>query len=119
MVVVPNRHGLWSRFEKTPFGHGRAFTRAQVLQVLVENLFTPVHTFQSLFIPPVESKLVLSSSNAIESIGHYFSFGFAGVIISYATKQIYSAALLSEVASKRKYATIVERNSEPLARIRG
>ena len=108
VIVVPNRHGLWARFEKTPFGYGRPFSKTQILQVLVENLFTPVRTFQSLFVPPIESRLVLSSSNTMEIIGQYFPFGFPGVVMSYAAKQIYSATLLPGVTSKQKYAAIVE-----------
>ena len=108
VVVVPNRHGLWSRVNKTPFGYGRPFSKAQILQVLDESLFTPIRTCHSLFVPPFESRLFLSSSNAIEVVGQYLAFGVSGVIISYATKQIYSATLLPEMTSKRKYATIVE-----------
>jgi SAM-dependent methyltransferase len=30
MFIVPNRRGLWARFDTTPFGHGRPFSRSQL-----------------------------------------------------------------------------------------
>ncbi len=34
MVIVPNRRGLWSRMERTPFGHGRPYSPTQLSRVL-------------------------------------------------------------------------------------
>ena len=39
IVIVPNRHSLWSWSETTPFGHGRPFTGAQLNRLLRENMF--------------------------------------------------------------------------------
>ena len=30
VIVVPNRRGVWARFEHTPFGTGRPFSRGQL-----------------------------------------------------------------------------------------
>src|SRR5581483_9695798 len=29
MAVIPNRRGVWTRTDKTPFGHGRPYSRSQ------------------------------------------------------------------------------------------
>ena len=42
LAVVPNRRGLWARMDTTPFGHGRPYSRAQIMQLLRETWFTPV-----------------------------------------------------------------------------
>ena len=31
LAVVPNRRGLWARIDTTPFGHGRPYSRAQIV----------------------------------------------------------------------------------------
>jgi SAM-dependent methyltransferase len=90
IVVVPNRRGLWSRLERTPFGRGRPYSSSQLSMVLRENLFTPYQTERALFLPPSRSRMILSSAPAIEEIGHRWFPAFAGVTIIEATKQIYA-----------------------------
>ena len=34
LFVVPNRRGMWARFDSTPFGHGRPFSRGQFTDLL-------------------------------------------------------------------------------------
>lgn len=90
IVVVPNRQGLWSRFETSPFGRGLPYSSKQLSTVLSENLFTPTQSEKALFIPPTQSRMMLSSAPAIEEIGHRWLNAFAGVTMIEATKQIYA-----------------------------
>jgi len=90
IIVVPNRQGLWARFESTPFGRGLPYSSRQLSMVLRENMFTPYQTEKALFIPPTRSRMVLSSAPAMEEIGHRWFPAFAGVTIIEATKQIYA-----------------------------
>lgn len=90
MVVVPNRRGLWARFERTPFGRGRPYSSGQLSMVLRENMFTPLRVERALFLPPTRSRMILSSALAIEEIGRRWFPAFAGVSIIEATKQIYA-----------------------------
>lgn len=90
IVVVPNRQGLWSRFETTPFGRGLPYSSRQLSTVLSENLFTPTQYEKALFIPPTRSRMILSSAPAIEEVGNRWLNAFAGVTIIEATKQIYA-----------------------------
>ena len=41
MAVIPNRRGVWTRTDTTPFGHGRPYSRSQITQLLRQTWFTP------------------------------------------------------------------------------
>ena len=41
IAVIPNRRGVWTRTDTTPFGHGRPYSRAQITQLLRQTWFTP------------------------------------------------------------------------------
>ena len=41
IAVIPNRRGVWTRTDNTPFGHGRPYSRAQITQLLRQTWFTP------------------------------------------------------------------------------
>ena len=41
MAVIPNRRGVWTRTDNTPFGHGRPYSRSQITQLLRQTWFTP------------------------------------------------------------------------------
>lgn len=34
IAIIPNRRGVWTRTDATPFGHGRPYSRAQITQLL-------------------------------------------------------------------------------------
>ena len=42
MAVIPNRRGVWTRTDATPFGHGRPYSRSQITQLLRQTWFTPI-----------------------------------------------------------------------------
>jgi len=90
VIIAPNRRGMWARFDNTPFGHGRPFTRSQVTQNLREAKFVPTGWSNAVFIPPLSHRFLLRSAPAIERTGMWVSPGFSGVLIVEATKQIYS-----------------------------
>ena len=57
VIVVPNRRGVWARFEHTPFGTGRPFSRGQLNELLREANFTPVGLGRRAVLPAVEAAL--------------------------------------------------------------
>lgn len=91
ILVVPNRRGLWARFDTTPFGQGRPYSRGQVTSLLRDCMFTPVDWDQALYMPPLNLNVLLRSAVAWERIGTIFWPAFPGVNIVEATKQIYAA----------------------------
>jgi len=92
MAVVPNRRGLWARMDTTPFGHGRPYSRSQIVQLLRDAWFTPTSWGEALFVPPIARGWFLRSSAAWERTGVALWSPFAGVHIVEATKQVYRAA---------------------------
>ena len=50
LVVVPNRRGVWARMDSTPFGHGRPYSRSQIMQLLRETWFTPTGWDEALYV---------------------------------------------------------------------
>jgi SAM-dependent methyltransferase len=89
MLVVPNRRGLWARMDTTPFGHGRPYSKSQLLELLREALFTPVGWEEALWVPPFTRASMLRTAVAWERVGKTMSLPFAGVHIVEATKQVY------------------------------
>src|ERR1700682_4959317 len=51
MAVIPNRRGVWTRTDNTPFGHGRPYSRSQITQLLRQTWFTPTAWGEALFMP--------------------------------------------------------------------
>ncbi|WP_038013404.1 class I SAM-dependent methyltransferase [Terasakiella pusilla] len=102
LIVVPNRSGVWARMERTPFGMGRPYSPRQLNSLLRDNMFTPLHVDQALFVPPSKSRMIMGSAPAWEKIGHRFFPGFAGVWLVEATKQIYAANPEATVKSKHR-----------------
>ena len=90
VLVLPNRAGLWARMDKTPFGHGRPFSKGQITKYLRDANFVPTAWSNAVFIPPSQKRFILQSATAIERAGLFLSPGFSGVLIVEATKQIYS-----------------------------
>jgi SAM-dependent methyltransferase len=101
MVVVPNRRGLWARFERTPFGHGRPYSPGQLSRLLRDTLFTPQRFVSALYVPPVDIGIVLSSANAWERVGRKAFSAFSGVLLAEATKQVYAQTAVTEPAKRR------------------
>ena len=91
LMVVPNRRGLWARMDTTPFGHGRPYSRSQIVQLLREAWFTPVAWGDALYVPPIPRSLFLRSAVAWERAGATVLAPFNGVHIVEATKQVYRA----------------------------
>lgn len=88
ILIAPNRRGLWARFDTTPFGQGRPFSRRQLDRLLRDALFTPLDWGYALHAPPFDKPIVLRSAMAWERFGDRFSPAFAGVILVEARKEL-------------------------------
>src|SRR5881394_533504 len=91
MAIIPNRRGVWTRTDNTPFGHGRPYSRSQITHLLREAWFTPTAWSAALYLPPIAHNWFLRSAVAWERAGATISAPFAGVHIVEATKQVYRA----------------------------
>lgn len=88
MLIVANRRSVWARFDYTPFGHGRPYSRGQVERLLGDALFAPTSVSYGLYLPPIERPMVLRSAIALERLGARISPGIGGVIIVEARKEL-------------------------------
>lgn len=91
LLVVPNRRGIWARFDTTPFGHGRPYSRGQIARLLRDAMFTPLDWTQALYMPPLNLNVLLRYAAAWERLGALLWPAFSGVLIVEATKQIYAS----------------------------
>src|SRR5439155_12427162 len=98
VVVVANRRGFWSRAERSPFAHGRPYSMRQITGLLRENLFVPLTTATTLFVPPVWWRLFGSWAMAFDNLGARWFPTFAGVLIVEAEKQLYAAPFVTAPA---------------------
>lgn len=89
VAVVPNRSGLWSRAETTPFGTGRPYSRRQLDRLLSEALFAPVAWDESLFLPPWPRRFLMGSARAWERVGRRAWPAFGGVLLVEAEKRMW------------------------------
>ena len=90
LLIVPNRRGMWARFDRTPFGHGRPYSPAQLERLLRDALLTPIDWDAALHMPPFDNRLVLRSAMTLERIGARITPAFAGVILVEARKELVS-----------------------------
>ncbi len=103
VFVVPNRAGLWSRSDSTPFGHGRPYTMGQLETVLRRHRFVIERGRSTLYQPPSTAKVWRQVGGMLESAGrHLPAFAAGGVLIVEVSKQVASPTrgLLSEAVRR-------------------
>lgn len=103
IIVAPNRRGMWARFEHTPFGTGRPFSRGQLSALLRETNFTPCAWEDALHFPPSRNRFMMRSDALIERAGRNFWPIFAGVVIVEAQKRLYQGVPVAVRTSRRVF----------------
>ena len=81
LLVVPNRAGLWSRSDRTPFGYGRPYSQAQLENQLKAHGFLPERHTTTLFQPPSEKPFWRKTAGMWERLGGRISIVAAGGIL--------------------------------------
>ncbi len=106
VAVVPNRRGLWARLERTPFGHGQPYSQRQIDRLLRDNLFVPLRSEFSLYMPPSRRRFMLGLASAWERLGARWLHPFGGVVLAEAEKQVYSGIpVKASRSAERRHAT--------------
>lgn len=90
MIIAPNRASLWAQVDRSPFAHGRPFSRAQLDKLLRETMFVPEQWDTALLAPPFKSRRMMRTGVGWERLGRIAWPGMAGVHIVEATKSIYA-----------------------------
>lgn len=103
IVVVPNRRGIWARFEhRSPFGHGHPYSQGQIKRLLRDSLFAPTAQEHALFVPPSQKRIVLQSAQAFERLGYRWFQAVSGVLLIEASKQLYAGSPVQSRAPARR-----------------
>jgi SAM-dependent methyltransferase len=88
IVAVAARNGLWADAEKTPFGHGRPYSRGQLAELLREADLEPSGWTRALYVPPIG--WMAGWAEGFEQVGSRIWPGFAGVVLMEAVKQTFA-----------------------------
>lgn len=81
LFIVPNRAGLWSRRDGTPFGFGRPYSRTQLETQLKRHSFLPERYLAALFQPPSHRRFWLKTGPIWENVGKKISSYFVGGVL--------------------------------------
>lgn len=107
VLVVPNRRGMWARFEHTPFGAGRPYSRGQLTTLLRETNFTPAAQAEALFFPPWRNRAMLSVTRSLDAAARKLLPVFSGVIVVEAQKRLYQGLPVAARASRRVFVPVL------------
>lgn len=89
VFIVPNRAGLWSRSDATPFGFGRPYSMSQLEGQLRSTGLIPINTLSTLYQPPSSKKVWRRFAGTIESAGRHIPvFAAGGILMVEVTKQV-------------------------------
>lgn len=91
ILVVPRRRGLWAQRDNTPFGQGNPYSAGQLERLLRDHSFVPEAWRDALFVPPVESRLMLKSTRFFERFGRLLGPTISGAICVRARKEAFPA----------------------------
>lgn len=81
LVIVPNRAGLWSRRDRTPFGFGRPYSLGQLDAQLKRHGFSMERHLAALFQPPTDQDFWLRTGRFWEKAGRRISNRYAGGVL--------------------------------------
>ena len=70
VFVVPNRAGMWSRSDKTPFGFGRPYSLGQLEAQLRKHDFITERTLSTLYQLPSHTRVWRKTAGLLEKIGY-------------------------------------------------
>lgn len=103
IVVVPNRSGLWARYEHTPFGNGQPYSSDQLLHLLRLADFTTGPVGRCLYFSPSQRFLPRLISSLYGKIAAKFIPYFGGLLIVEAQKRIYQGVPVMRRQSRRVF----------------
>ena len=89
LIIVPNRAGLWSRSDATPFGYGRPYSLGQLEAQLKRHAFLPERHTGALYQMPSQRRFWRKTAEVWERFGMRFQMVMAGgVLMVEASKRV-------------------------------
>lgn len=90
VVAVTNRRSMWSLVDSEPFGHGRPWTKRQMVRFLNDSLFQVTASTTAVHMPPLDWRLITAAAKSWERAGELVLPGLGGVVLVEAVKRLYS-----------------------------
>ena len=90
VVATANRKSFWSLAESKAFGHGRPWTRRQLMALLNDGLFQVTASTTAVHMPPLNWPMITAASESWERVGELVTPGLGGVVLVEAVKHIYA-----------------------------
>lgn len=117
LFVVPNRAGLWSRSDRTPFGFGRPYSQTQLESQLKSHNFLPERHVTTLYQPPAARRFWRKTAGMWERFGGKLSFIAAGgVLIVEASKRVQAPSGPGLRETVRKPLEVLKPKARPKAK---
>lgn len=88
IVAVASRNGPWANVEKTPFGHGRPYSRSQLAELLRDAELEPSGWTRALYVPPIA--WMAGWAEGFEQLGSRLWPGVSGLVLMEAVKQTFA-----------------------------
>lgn len=88
VFVLPNRSGMWSRSDNTPFGYGRPYSASQVEGQLRDHGFRVERHTTVLHQPPSGARFWLKTGPLWERLGRALPVLVGGVLMVEVVKQV-------------------------------
>ena len=102
IVAVASRVGVWAGAERTPFGHGRPFSRSQLERLIRDADLEPAGWTRALYVPPIG--MAAGWAEGFEQVGARLWPRFAGLILMEAVKQTFAVKPRGHRARVRVFA---------------
>lgn len=90
IVAATNRRSLWSINEAQAFGHGRPWTRSQLIHFLTDSLFQVTASATAVHMPPLDWPVITGAAEIWERVGDIALPGIGGVVLIEAIKRLYA-----------------------------
>lgn len=96
VVIAANRWSFWAQSDRTPFGHGRPYSRTQLAVLLSDSLFEPVASARALYAPPSTWTPFVRAADAFERVGELVWPAQGGLVLMEAVKRLYATTARSK-----------------------
>jgi SAM-dependent methyltransferase len=104
ILFVPNRLSLWALSDRTPFGHGRPFSRGQLTTLFRDSLFEVTSLSGVFYGPPGRGSISVGLSTALEPWGRKLWQHMPGVWMVEARKRVSAPLSGGKTIRRRAYA---------------
>jgi len=116
IFIVPNRAGLWSRRDATPFGYGRPYSVSQLEAQLRKHQFLPERQLGALYQFPSDRRIWMKSAGLFEKVGRNMPAMIAGgAFVVEASKRVYPPKGKIQKAPERRAIPVLEGMTKPVA----